>query len=680
MMPPPPAGSRSIESIDTQSGAPASIRAALAAAKTQDAKLKLLRRYYPDAMPYEDDNFIFTDPNTMMSTVVNPEGFDIGDVAEYGRPIAETIGGGIGGAGAMLLGQMGPQVLTPEELVTVPAAVGAGTAAGGQIYDLAMRKSMNLPDEQTMGDKAKEVATDFGLGAIGQKGGEVIQTYLQGFAPWLKNAREGVAEAFRQVGVDPTAAALSGRKLIQQVETALNVMPFSGDVLGKQYQTMLDQMDTYVRGVVNSISEKSGTTAVGRSIDQGVEQFTNSFRGTAGGLYDALWAKLPKNTRVAANNFEDALGNATSQFADDPAFMGILDSNVVKQLEKAYAAGDGTIAVGTMKALRTKIGAAMDDKALLADTSQAELKRLYAALSEDIKLAADAAGALPEFKRANAYWGAGRNRIDGVLQPIVKGNTVDDIYNAVFGNEVRNLKVQSPTTIRSLMKSLPEAERKDVTAEFIRRMGMPSPGAAGTEGIEQGFSPARFMTNYNKMLKPVKSAVFGGIDGLDGAMDSLAKATSAVKDIQKMANPPGTAQQLMVMNLLTMISGAGGSLLAGAGGATGGVGAAVALTGTSYGLSKLMSSPRFINWLAKAAAEEAIAGPMSLGPMLTRLALVAEAEPAIAEEINQYAGMLREAIQVEQPQAAPQGGQPAPAASQDPQEAPPPGLLEAVQR
>ena len=393
-----------------------------------------------------------------------------------------------------------------------------------------------------------------------------------------------------------------------------------------------------------------------------MEQFTHNFRTKGGALYDDLWAKLPKEKRVAANNFEQELGNATSQFADDPAFAGILDSNVVKQLEKAYAAGDGTISIGTMKALRTKIGSAMDDKALLADTSQAELKRLYAALSRDIEEAANAAGAGAEFSRANAYWKAGRDRIDGILQPLVKGNTVDDIYNAVFGNEMRNLKVQSPTTIRTLMKSLPEAERKDVASEFIRRMGMPSPGAAGAEGIQEGFNPARFLTNYNKMQDPVKSAVFSGVDGLADAMDNLAVASGAVKDIQKMANPSGTAQQLMVMNLLM---GLGGAVGGGASGMAAGVGTAAAGVAGVAGIGKLMTSPKFIRWLSDAVATEITNQPMAWGPMLTRLLAIGEAEPALREEINQYAGMLREATQVEQPQAAPE---------QSPQaEAPAPG-------
>ena len=44
--------------VDTKTGAPAALRAMMAAYKKPEDKLKLLQKYYPDAQPAGDDNFV----------------------------------------------------------------------------------------------------------------------------------------------------------------------------------------------------------------------------------------------------------------------------------------------------------------------------------------------------------------------------------------------------------------------------------------------------------------------------------------------------------------------------------------------------------------------------------------------------------------------------------------------
>ena len=124
-----------ISNIDEERGAPARIRTAVGASKKPDDKLATLKAYYPDAQPWGADNFVFTDPDTGNRTLYNPKGLDVGDVSENARMVFEFLGGSAGGAFAAVAGQMGPQIATPEEIVTIPLAVGGGAAMGGQIYD-----------------------------------------------------------------------------------------------------------------------------------------------------------------------------------------------------------------------------------------------------------------------------------------------------------------------------------------------------------------------------------------------------------------------------------------------------------------------------------------------------------------------------------------------------------------
>ena len=82
--------------IDKKTGSPLRVRAIVGAAGEQD-RLTNLRKFYPDAVAYGDDNFVYTNPATGRVTLHNPSGLDVGDVAGVGKEIAQTVGGGLKG-------------------------------------------------------------------------------------------------------------------------------------------------------------------------------------------------------------------------------------------------------------------------------------------------------------------------------------------------------------------------------------------------------------------------------------------------------------------------------------------------------------------------------------------------------------------------------------------------------
>ena len=622
--------------LDPTTGAPARVRSAIASAPVGD-KLEALRKFYPDARQ-EEDNYVFTNPETGRPTRFNPEGFDVGDIAEYGRVGAELIGGAIGGGGALLAGQLGPQIATPEEAITVPLGVGLGAAIGGGIYDLTARGIYGIADSRDALEKVASSTASVVMNAAGQKLGEIaekgIRAGVSAGGRLVGKTSEEIRDAFQRIGADPLAGAVSGSRTIQGIEQALAKLPLSADVIGSKYANTINQMDDFVKRIASRITKKEGTESVGRAVQRGVESFKIKFQTQAGDLYDQLWRKLPENTRVPIDNFRAALDRSIGQFSDDPAFQGLLDSPSIKRLAEA-AEGTDSVTVRTLKALRTKIGRELDDKAILSDSTNAELKQLYGALSDDIRLAAEGAEATAEFNRANNYWAAGRARIDEVLRPIVQSGSADKIYNKVFGPEGQALK-STTSTIRSLVKSIPKEDSQVMAAEFVRRMGQSTPGQAGFDGAAS-FSPARFLTQYNKMPDGAKSAVFNTVPGLRASMDDLAKVSAAIKDTHAMTNSSGTAGQLMFMSLLT--GGVGGAY-GGSEGAAVGVGAVL----SPYAAAKLMASPKFVNWLADAGKVAVDAN--SIGAHMARLGVIAESSPEIEEEIYQYSEAMRDSLPV----------------------------------
>ena len=92
--------------IEMTTGAPLGVRAAVGSSTTMQDKLATLKQYFPDAQPYDKDNFIYTDPKTGRATLMNernPVLFGVplptmGDIAGALPEISEFVGAGTGAA------------------------------------------------------------------------------------------------------------------------------------------------------------------------------------------------------------------------------------------------------------------------------------------------------------------------------------------------------------------------------------------------------------------------------------------------------------------------------------------------------------------------------------------------------------------------------------------------------
>jgi hypothetical protein len=560
----------------------------------------------------------------------------MGDVHESGRMIFEFLGGSIGGAVALVGGQLGPQVATPEEIVTVPAAVGVGAAAGGKTYDVIT--DLFYPNVETRGvvEQAADVGIDILANAVGQRAGELVEIGAkQAASKGAQLARKGsdeIMKAFTESGVNPMAGAVSGSKTLQGIEQALSKLPASADIIGDKLAQTIDDMGAYALKIVNRLSPTEGREMVGAGIKKGVNDFVSKFQQTGSKLYDKIDDFVPKGKRVDTSNFKSVLDDTLEQFSGDPEFAKILDSPFIKSLRTAQKASkDGQMTYGTLKALRTKIGSSLDDSALISDTSQAELKRLYGALSDDLGRAAaeSGEGGLKAYQRANAYWNAGRSRIDDVLKPVTDKALNQDVFQAVMSGTKHGAE-----RIKALKKSLPNQEWNKLVAQQIREMGRATPGAQDVTG--ELFSPATFLTNFNKLSKDSQKALFSNREyiGLGKAVNNLATMSAALKDTAKMANTSGTAQQLMYMNLLT--GGLGGAYGAqqGEDPMSGAIQGMAVATLAPYAAAKLVTSPSFINWLADGTKVASSGVGAHLGRLLTIAEKNEELKPAIYEYMN----------------------------------------------
>ena len=235
----------------------------------------------------------------------------------------------------------------------------------------------------------------------------------------------------------------------------------------------------------------------------------------------------------------------------------------------------------------SRIGEKLTSNDLISDVPRAQLKRLYGAISEDMKTAAQNSGALNDFNRANNYWKSGVNRIDDFLEPLAKKAAPEDIFIAATKGR------EGATTIRAVMKGLQPTEKETVAAAVLKRMGKATPG--NQNELSDVFSTETFLTNWARMSPESRSALFSGSKKLEQYgknIDQIAKTARIIREGSKaLANPSGTASQS---------ANIGAGMLA-AGGIIDPKFLAVAATAfvSNNALARLMTSPKFVRFLAE---------------------------------------------------------------------------------
>ncbi len=238
--------------------------------------------------------------------------------------------------------------------------------------------------------------------------------------------------------------------------------------------------------------------------------------------------------------------------------------------------------VGAIREIRSSIGKEAASRAISGTPEQAEFKRVYGGLSDDIRNAArttdQAAGPQPNnrgpaersFDRGNQLYAAGMDRINRV-QPYASKDAPEQSFNALMQASKENV-----STLRAVKKSVSEETRATVAATAIDRLGRAKPGQQNELG--DVWSQETFLTNWNQMTPKARMELFSGFKNaaqVQAQVEALAKAASMMRDSSKIwANPSGTGGNTLAAGTLGGIVGTAFSNPLAAAGATAGLGSA----------------------------------------------------------------------------------------------------------
>lgn len=533
---------------------------------------------------------------------------------------ADKVVGGLGGAaGGIGVG-------------SAMANTGSQTAQGIGAT-LASRPAVQATSAVT-GAAGSEIARQNGGGAvaefIGGLGGAMAPGAIATAAPALTRAGFRGGEAGRQTvennlrmfekaGVSPTVGQATEGRLTRGAESLLSRTPGGAGRMVATAEKQADDLGAAIEKRAAQLSKKTSGEQAGRSIERGVGSFVQQFKKKQGELYGEVDKHIAPDAAVPVANTLKTLKDLTTLTKGAESTSSRLINPKINAIAESMAkdAQSGVIPYGAIRELRTRIGQELESTSLVDDVPKAQWKRLYGALSQDLGEAATQAGpkAKQAWTRANSYTSAGHSRIEAVEHVVGKAGGPEKIFQSAISNNR-----EGATTLRSVMQSLDGEGQKTVSATVLRRLGIANP--SNQNDLGEKFSTQTFLTNWNKLSPEAKRTLFDRYGAsFREDMDQVAKITGNLREGSKVfQNPSGTEQATaqaatvggFALSALTGQIGAAATIAAGVGGAN--------------LMSRLMTNPKFVRWLAQSSKH-----PLAHGPsMLNNLANQAEGDEDIA--------------------------------------------------
>ena len=467
-------------------------------------------------------------------------------------------------------------------------------------------------------DRAGGAVTGAGLGgiaggALGAAGAGLGNRAAARASRPLTEGQE-VSQAAQRQGIDVLPADVGG-PLTRRLTSAAAQAPLSASPVINASQRVIEQGKAALQRIAGDMGAATNVEDAGEAAGRGARAYINSTRSKIGRIYDSA-AAMAGNAKFELPNAKSVLDEQISRLEAVPGGGQGLEE--AKALREAL---DGQFTVQGIRDMRTELRV---DPAFRGTPVERRMRQIVDAASQDIEDGLIASGredAARAFSQADKQWRERLNTISRVIEPIIgksedKAKSGEEIIaalnRAAKGNSVR---------LRQFIGALPDDEAGMVRATFINELGRAAPGAQDATG--EAFSLAKFLTDWNKIGESAKATLFTGESR--AALNDLAKVAEGTKAAQGYANRSNTS------------GGIWGNLGLLAGGASVAPTTATIAGATQLIGGKLLSSPKFARWLAKAPKKPNAGAERA---HIQRLSAIARAEPSIANEITGLQDML----------------------------------------
>lgn len=498
------------------------------------------------------------------------------------------------------------------------AAYGAGSAEGGFAERLA---------PAALG------------GAIGATGGVALQaaasplvSRLSGIASGAPARVNPVAErvaASRWAGIDPTLAGQGGPVTQRVAQTLAGNVASSAPIAAASGRAR-EQTIGAVDRIAGQYGSAGGRDSAGQVLRRGAQTGAQELRTETGALYQPVNALEQNTTPIPLTNSRQAVDESLSVFTT-PELRDWFTRNAtdLTQFQNVLSnAENATFAEA--RQLRSIVGSMLNDPTVFNSRSQAGLRRLYGALSDDITEGAKTLGgpqAAQALGRADQFYAAARERADRVLEPFLGADNASTAFDRLLGLARSTGRRSDWAQLRQLRQSIPADDWNEVGAGVIRALG----------GEGDSFSPSRFVTEWDKLTPQARRTLFGG-SGREAEFRDLNNLARVMRDQRQAGQFYNYSES---GNTAGNLAGMGAVAAAGTAAASGNVIPAVALV-TGAGLmnvaSRLLTSPGVARWMAQPAQRAVASAPRLAARNADFAAFWAANRQAITNALQQTTG------------------------------------------
>lgn len=508
-----------------------------------------------------------------------------------------------------------------------PAAV-ASTLAGGPLYAAAFGAGAGTeflassPEGKSLSQKAQDAGIAGTMSAVtAPVVGKAIDSAMRpvqtaknigGMAGKLLGIEPERLATFQAANVIPTLGDVSKSTVVKRTQNVLDDVPLASNILDKGKDRVAEGVK---QGLAKAGFDDSLERAVGGdAAKQGLKSYADRGRKLFSQAFDEFDTKhiAPDEMTTAGKTFakiKDITSRADTAEALD-AYLGPTEKGIIAKIKGAAevkptpsalldASGQPLLrdpklitpqprlTYNDFKLFRTAIGKKLDDYTI-GSSDKAVLRELYGAMTEDLRQKASEKGSttLKAFDRLNNNYRLFSQKLDDTVNEVVNKGEASSVFNAVR----QGLPLPERTGV--IMRALPAEKRDIVRGALIREMG-----TARTQAGAGQFDPVRFAAEFKKLDPKAQDAFLIGLPKETKAgFQKVIDAALLAKQTALQSNPSGTARNML-------IGAAGVSALSNP--------MLVAKVISSGALTaRLMTSPKFISWLANA--------PKSTGTQLGR--------------------------------------------------------------
>lgn len=537
------------------------------------------------------------------------------------RPIS-TIAGNIAGGALLPIGKAASPLSLAKAGAAYGGVYGAGSADG------------NIGDRLTGGAIGALAG-----GVSGYAGGKAIGALQARSASRAaaQGERNALLQDFKAQGVDPMAANVGGPASKVATGGAGQAF-FSAGSIRNAAERQTGQFGEAVGKNAAQAGSVLPADEAGMLARTAAERYSKQTSQRGSALYDRAYQAAGGEKIVP----QSAISEIDAQIARLSQSPDASAASLVKELGAFKKKLEEGVSIVGLRDARTRLSQGVYDGKLRSTADQQVYRNVLDRISTDIQDGLQAAGkdrAAGMFRTADKYWAERVDYIDKVLEPIVgKNRSGEQILQSV--ESMATGKGGGVARLRDIMRSLSDEERGNVQATIIDRIGRATKGAQGAEG--ETFSANTFLTNWNGLSQKGKSVLFGNSE-LRQSLDQLARVAESMKDTGRYTNTSNTGGALGWQALVS--TGAY---------TTGGLPSALLAAGGQYITGKMLASPRFAAWLARAPKKPTAQAAQAY---TKRLQSIAAAEPVIAADIGRFSQFLNAANDVSPVGAAAQGQQ-----------------------